>query len=210
MALIVGAAKMTANPVPETGDLLLSASYGKDERDINGASLACSAGSRRTISNGTATAARNSLGLPQKNHRNGVANPCARMRRAFVFAFCNTVSDKNPFAADPLRRTDCSLIADGAAALGAADDKTASAAARAPTGSGGGPRMPGPTRPGNLAQDTGRAGDQAAQGALQSPTPRPRVRRENGRSAVRRSRGGVAQAGGAAARRRPRGRDHLL
>src|SRR3546814_6400448 len=39
------------------------------------------------------------------------------MLRDFSFEFCNTVSETNPYVAAPLRRTDCSLVSDGAAAL---------------------------------------------------------------------------------------------
>ncbi len=54
-----------------------------------------------------------------------MANPYAHMRKDFGFDFCNTVSDKNPYVAAPLRRTDCSLVSDGAAAIVLADDETA-------------------------------------------------------------------------------------
>ena len=44
---------------------------------------------------------------------------------------CNTVSDRNPYVAAPLRRTDCSPISDGAAALVLADAETAAGLRRA-------------------------------------------------------------------------------
>jgi acetyl-CoA C-acetyltransferase len=69
--------------------------------------------------------------IAAKNHANGVANPYAHMRRDFGFAFCNTVSEKNPIVAAPLRRTDCSLVSDGAAALVLADADTAATLQRA-------------------------------------------------------------------------------
>jgi acetyl-CoA C-acetyltransferase len=53
------------------------------------------------------------------------------MRKDFGFDFCNTVSDKNPYVAAPLRRTDCSLISDGAAAIVLADEETAAGLERA-------------------------------------------------------------------------------
>src|SRR3546814_18417228 len=52
-----------------------------------------------------------------KNHRNGVANPLAQMHKDLGYEFCRNVSDKNPVVAGPLKRTDCSLVSDGAAAL---------------------------------------------------------------------------------------------
>jgi acetyl-CoA C-acetyltransferase len=51
-----------------------------------------------------------------------VRNPFAQMRRDLGFEFCNTVSDKNPLIAAPLRKTDCSLVSDGAAALVLCDE----------------------------------------------------------------------------------------
>lgn len=69
--------------------------------------------------------------IAAKNHSNGAMNPYAHMRRDFGFDFCNTVSDKNPYVAGPLRRTDCSLISDGAAALVIADEETAAGMKRA-------------------------------------------------------------------------------
>ncbi|MCU1539233.1 MAG: Thiolase [Arthrobacter sp.] len=55
--------------------------------------------------------------IAAKNHRNGVDNPYAQLRRDLGEEFCRTVSDKNPVVADPLRRTDCSPVSDGAAAV---------------------------------------------------------------------------------------------
>lgn len=69
--------------------------------------------------------------IAAKNHGNGVANPYAHMRKDFDTAFCNTISDKNPRVAGPLRRTDCSLVSDGAAVLVLADEETAAGMARA-------------------------------------------------------------------------------
>jgi acetyl-CoA C-acetyltransferase len=63
--------------------------------------------------------------IAAKNHKNGVANPLAQMRKDLGFEFCRTVSDKNPLVACPLKRTDCSLVSDGAAALVLTDVETA-------------------------------------------------------------------------------------
>jgi acetyl-CoA C-acetyltransferase len=48
---------------------------------------------------------------------NGMANPYAQLHKPFSVEFCQTVSEQNPMVASPLRRTDCSPVSDGAAAL---------------------------------------------------------------------------------------------
>lgn len=123
--LVVGAEKMTA-AAPETiGDLLLNASYRKEDGDTEGGF----AGVFGKIANlyfqryGDKSAAM--ARIAAKNHANGVENPYAQLRKDLGFAFCNTVSDKNPYVAGPIRRTDCSLVSDGAAALVLSDDETA-------------------------------------------------------------------------------------
>jgi acetyl-CoA C-acetyltransferase len=63
--------------------------------------------------------------IAAKNHKNGAVNPWAQLQKDLGYEFCRTVSDKNPLVAGPLRRTDCSLVSDGAAALVLADVGTA-------------------------------------------------------------------------------------
>ena len=90
-------------------------------------------------------------------------------------------------------------------------DDAAAGRTRARTRSGGRICLSGPSRPGNLVQDIGRAGGQAAQDARLSRTPRSRFRREDGRSPERLSRGRAVETGGGATRRGASGgRDHLL
>jgi acetyl-CoA C-acetyltransferase len=55
--------------------------------------------------------------IASKNHKNGLNNPYAHMKRDLGFEFCRTESDKNPSVAGPLKRSDCSLVSDGAAAI---------------------------------------------------------------------------------------------
>jgi acetyl-CoA C-acetyltransferase len=69
--------------------------------------------------------------IAAKNHANGVRNPLAQMQRDLGFAFCNTVSDRNPIVVAPLRKTDCSLVSDGAAAVILAEPAIARAAPKA-------------------------------------------------------------------------------
>ena len=60
--------------------------------------------------------------IAAKNHANGARNPLAHLRKDLGFEFCNSISEKNPQVAGCLRRTDCSPISDGAAAVVLADD----------------------------------------------------------------------------------------
>ncbi len=130
IALVVGAEKMTATPTAEVGEILLSACYRPEEAQVD-AGFAGIFG--RIAQNYFQRYGDHSDALAliaSKNHAHGVLNPYAQMRRNFGFQFCNTVSDKNPLVAGPLRRTDCSLVSDGAAALVVADEETAAVLAR--------------------------------------------------------------------------------
>jgi len=131
IALVVGAEKMTARSVRETGDILLSASYRKEEADVEGGFAGIFGRIAQQYFQRYGDRSEELARISARNHRNGVANPYAQMRRDFGFEFCNAVSDKNPYVAPPLRRTDCSLISDGAAALVVADEETAAALERA-------------------------------------------------------------------------------
>ncbi len=124
-ALVVGAEKMTATPGPQVGDNLLGASYRREEGDIPAgfAGVFGRIAERYFQAHGDQSDAL--AAIAAKNHKNGVDNPYAQMRRDLGYAFCRTVSDKNPYVAPPLKRTDCSLVSDGAAALVLTDEDTA-------------------------------------------------------------------------------------
>ena len=125
IVLVVGAEQMTTTPGPEIGKNLLKASYLPE----NGETPAGFAGVFGKI----AQAYFQRYGdqsdalamIAAKNHKNGVDNPYAQMRKDFGYEFCRQESEKNPFVAGPLKRTDCSLVSDGAAALILADTATA-------------------------------------------------------------------------------------
>jgi acetyl-CoA C-acetyltransferase len=53
------------------------------------------------------------------------------MQKDLGFEFCSTVSERNPYVTEPLRRTDCSMVSDGAAALVIAAPDVADSAPRA-------------------------------------------------------------------------------
>lgn len=117
VALVVGAEKMTATPGVEVGDILLGASYRKEESGVTGGFAGLFGQIAASYFQKHGDKSEELAMIAAKNHANGMANPFAHMKRGFDVAFCNTVSDKNPTVAGPLRRTDCSLVSDGAAAL---------------------------------------------------------------------------------------------
>ncbi len=115
--LVIGAEKMTHAGADVVGAALLGADYdmaGKaSSTGFTGlfAEVAKHYGKRYgPISDVLGT-------IAAKNHRNGVDNPYAQLHKDLGEEFCRTVSEKNPMVADPLRRTDCSPVSDGAAAV---------------------------------------------------------------------------------------------
>jgi acetyl-CoA C-acetyltransferase len=131
IALVIGAEKMTATPTAQVGDILLSASYRKEEGEVEAGFSGIFGQIAGSYFQRYGDRSRELAMIAAKNHVHGMANPYAHMRKDFGFDFCNTVSDKNPFVAGPLRRTDCSLVSDGAAALVLADAETAATMRRA-------------------------------------------------------------------------------
>ncbi|HEY0297520.1 MAG TPA: acetyl-CoA acetyltransferase [Bordetella sp.] len=131
IALVVGAEKMTSQPNPVIGDILLNASYRKEEANVEGGFAGVFAQIARAYFARYGDRSEELARIAAKNHKNGVDNPYAQIRKDLGFDFCNEVSDKNPYVAAPLRRTDCSLVSDGAAALVLADEDTARGLARA-------------------------------------------------------------------------------
>jgi acetyl-CoA C-acetyltransferase len=123
--LVVGVEQMTKTPGAEIGRNLLRASYLPEDGDTPGG-FAGVFGKIAAHYFQTYGDQSDALALiAAKNHKNGVANPYAQMRKDFGYDFCRTESDKNPFVAGPLKRTDCSLVSDGAAAVVLADVETA-------------------------------------------------------------------------------------
>lgn len=123
--LAVGVEKMTDTPGPEIGGILMKASYLKEEAEIEGgfAGVFGRIAQQYFQKYGDQTDAL--ARIASKNHKNGCANPWAQMQKDLSVEFCRDVSDKNPLVAGPLKRTDCSLVSDGAAAIVLADTETA-------------------------------------------------------------------------------------
>lgn len=129
--LVVGVEKMTDRSTKKAGDILLGASYRKEEDKIDGGFAGVFAQITDTYFQRYGDQTKYLSKIAAKNHKNGALNPYAHMQVDLGFDFCNKVSEKNPLVAPPLKRSDCSMISDGAAALIIADDELALEAERA-------------------------------------------------------------------------------
>ncbi|HTT49240.1 MAG TPA: acetyl-CoA acetyltransferase [Pseudolabrys sp.] len=125
IVLAVGVEQMTATPAAEIGRNLLKASYVREEADIDGGFAGIFGKIAALYFQKWGDQSDALAMIAAKNHKNGVGNPYAQMRKDLGYEFCRTESEKNPFVAGPLKRTDCSLVSDGAAAVVLADVETA-------------------------------------------------------------------------------------
>ncbi|WP_256839844.1 thiolase domain-containing protein [Ornithinimicrobium faecis] len=115
--LVIGAEKMTDVPAAVVGRALLGADYeaAGRESETGFAGLFAEVAVEYERRHGPVS---DTLGkIAAKSHQLGAQNPFAHLRKDLSVDFCSTVSDKNPLVAAPLRRTDCSPVSDGAAAL---------------------------------------------------------------------------------------------
>jgi acetyl-CoA C-acetyltransferase len=125
IVLVVGAEQMTTTPGPEVGQNLLKASYVREEADIDGGFAGIFGHIAGLYFQRWGDQSDALARIAAKNHKNGVGNPYAQIRKDLGYDFCRTESDKNPRVAGPLKRTDCSLVSDGAAAIVLTDVETA-------------------------------------------------------------------------------------
>ncbi len=123
--LVVGVEKMTDTKGPRVGEILLSASYVKEEAETEGGFAGVFGQIASTYFQKYGDQSDALATIASKNHKNGCENPMAQMQKDLGFDFCRNVSEKNPIVAGPLKRTDCSLVSDGAAALVLTDVETA-------------------------------------------------------------------------------------
>jgi acetyl-CoA C-acetyltransferase len=125
IVLVVGVEQMTKTPAAEIGKNLLKASYlpedGEIEAGFAGVFGKIAASYFQKYGDKSDALAK----IAAKNHKNGVENPYAQIRKDLGYNFCRTESEKNPRVAGPLKRTDCSLVSDGAAAIVLADTEIA-------------------------------------------------------------------------------------
>ncbi len=115
--LVIGVEKMTDVSSEKVGDILLGASYRPEEGNTKGGFTGVFATIAKSYFQKYGDKSDILAKIAAKNHENGCSNPLAHMQKNLSFEFCNSISEKNPYVAEPLRRTDCSMVSDGAAAL---------------------------------------------------------------------------------------------
>lgn len=125
IVLAVGVEKMTDLPGRELGETLLKASYVREESGIEGGFAGVFGQIAQQYFQRHGDQSDALAAIAAKNHKNGCANPYAQMRKDLGYDFCRNPSEKNPVVAGPLKRTDCSLVSDGAAAVVLTDVETA-------------------------------------------------------------------------------------
>ncbi|HUK59877.1 MAG TPA: acetyl-CoA acetyltransferase [Stellaceae bacterium] len=129
--LAVGVEKMTDVTGPQVGDILIRAAYLREEGEIAGGFAGVFGRIAETYFQRYGDRSDALARIAAKNHKNGAVNTLAQMQKDLGYEFCRTVSEKNPLVAGPLRRTDCSLVSDGAAAVVLADVDAALSARKA-------------------------------------------------------------------------------
>ena len=125
IVLVVGVEQMTTIAGAEIGRNLLKASYVREEAGIDGGFAGIFGHIADLYFQRWGNQSDALAQIAAKNHKNGVGNPYAQIRKDLGYEFCRRESEKNPRVAGPLKRTDCSLVSDGAAALVLADIETA-------------------------------------------------------------------------------------
>ena len=124
-ALVIGVEKMTAASIDKVTESLAKASYHREEAGtgISFPGIFGQLAQRYFQKYGDQSDALAMIAA--KNHRNGSVNPLAHIQKDLGYKFCREASQKNPIVASPLKRTDCSTVADGAAAAVVTDIGTA-------------------------------------------------------------------------------------
>jgi acetyl-CoA C-acetyltransferase len=129
--LVVGVEHMTGLSNAEIAKCLLKAAYLKEESAIEGGFVGVFARIAQQYFQRYGDQSDALAAIAAKNHANGAVNPLAQLQKDLGYAFCRQESDKNPTVVHPLKRTDCSLVSDGAAALVLAAPDAAAGRARA-------------------------------------------------------------------------------
>jgi acetyl-CoA C-acetyltransferase len=115
--LVVGMEKMNTLPTADVGNVLLKCSYVAEEGHTPGGFAGVFGQIAANYFERFGDQSDALAHISAKNHSNGMCNPYAHMQKDLGFDFCRHPSEKNPMVAGPLKRSDCSLVSDGAAAM---------------------------------------------------------------------------------------------
>ncbi|MEE2662005.1 MAG: acetyl-CoA acetyltransferase [Pseudomonadota bacterium] len=125
VVLCVGVEKMTELAGAAIGNVLTKASYYKEEGGEHGSFVDIFARIAETYFQKYGDQSDALAQIAAKNHANGAINPLAHFQKDLGYDFCRNESEKNPLISGPLKRSDCSPVTDGAAAIILADTETA-------------------------------------------------------------------------------------
>jgi acetyl-CoA C-acetyltransferase len=115
LCLVIGAEKMSAVPAPDVARVLSCCAYLPGEGGLSFPGIFARYAQAYFERHGDQSDALAQVAA--KNHRNGALNPLAHIRRDLGFEYCRQESVRNRMIAAPLKVSDCSTVADGAAAL---------------------------------------------------------------------------------------------
>lgn len=115
--LVVGAEKMSGLPTREIGKLLLKASHLSESESIQGGFAGVFAAAAEAYEAKYQSPYDAMARIAHKNHANGVNNPLAHLQWSKELTFFSEASNENPTVVGNMRRSDCSPISDGAAAV---------------------------------------------------------------------------------------------
>ena len=125
IVLCVGVEKMTELNGAAIGEVLTKASYFKEEGGENGSFVDIFARIAESYFHKYGDQSDALAQIAAKNHANGAVNPLAHFQKDLGYEFCRDPSEKNPLISGPLKRSDCSPVTDGAAAVILTDSATA-------------------------------------------------------------------------------------
>ena len=131
VVLVVGAEKMTEVRGPEVADILIGSAYLKEEAAVTAGFAGIFGNMAQTYFDRYGDQSEALARIAAINHRNGVNNPYAQFRKDLGYDFCREVSERNPMVAPTLKRSDCSAVSDGAAAVVLMDRDRARSAQKA-------------------------------------------------------------------------------
>ncbi|MCZ4304211.1 acetyl-CoA acetyltransferase [Zoogloeaceae bacterium G21618-S1] len=115
VALVIGVEKMNSLSTPEVARELARCSYQPEEGQLSFPGIFAQIAQTYFTRYGEQLDAL--AHIAAKNHANGARNPYAHIRKDLGFDYCRQESERNRMVAPPLKVSDCSTVADGAAAM---------------------------------------------------------------------------------------------